>query len=312
MAIALRPFVPSDSEAAERVRRLAFGTLFGVPDPANFRLDIGLLPARCRTYPDGGFVAEEDGAMVGVAMANHWGGLGVFGPIAVDPAYWRRGVARQLLDITLPVFDRWGCRMSGLFTFPERPTHLRLYQSVGFWPRSLTAIMRRPVEEANAPPDALRLSEHASERAALIAQGAALTGSLFDGLDLSREIDMAAAHRLGDTVLLTEGSQVTGLALCHIGAGSEAGADTLYMKFAAVGSGPQAPQRFARLIDACNALAQDRDMKQLAAGVNVARINAYRLMMELGFRAVMQGIAMHRPYIEAYDRPEVFALDDWR
>ncbi len=36
------------------------------------------------------------------------------------------------------------------------------------------------------------------------------------------------------------------------------------------------------------------------------------LMVEQGYRAAMHGIAMHRPWIEVYDRPDVFALEDWR
>jgi hypothetical protein len=41
-------------------------------------------------------------------------------------------------------------------------------------------------------------------------------------------------------------------------------------------------------------------------------MEAYRLMMAAGFRTALQGIAMHRPWIEIYDRPDVFALEDWR
>ncbi|MGH7036132.1 MAG: hypothetical protein ACREFL_20590 [Stellaceae bacterium] len=41
-------------------------------------------------------------------------------------------------------------------------------------------------------------------------------------------------------------------------------------------------------------------------------MDAYRLLLGLGFRAMLQGVAMHRPWIEAYDHPDIFALDDWR
>jgi hypothetical protein len=26
----------------------------------------------------------------------------------------------------------------------------------------------------------------------------------------------------------------------------------------------------------------------------------------------MQGVGMHRPWIDIYDRPDIFALEDWR
>lgn len=313
MTIAIRALAEADIEAAEQLRRLAFGTLFGLPDPLSFRGDVSLLGARRWAFPDGGFVAEEGGELVGIAMANNWGSLGVFGPVAVHPDHWRKAIARQLLDACIPVFDDvWKNRVTGLFTFPERATHIRLYQSFDFWPRGLTAIMARPITGPSPVSTALSLAEATADRRDLITQCTALTDSLFAGLDLTREIEMLLAHRLGDVILLAEGSRIAGLALCHAGKGSEAGSDAVYVKFGCVRSGPDAPMRFSRLLDACNDFAHRSGAKQISAGVNLGRMNCYRQMLELGFRAGLQGVAMHRPWIEAYDRPEVFALDDWR
>src|SRR5215469_12153841 len=174
MAISIRAFGERDIDAAEHLRRLAFGTMAGLLDPMTFRGDASLLPARRWAYPDGGLLAEEDGEIVGAAMANRWGSLGIFGPIVVHPTRWRKSIARQLLAATMPTFERWGCRVVGLFTFPESPAHIRLYQTAGFWPRGLTAIMARPVGAANAVPGAIALTEQASARRALIAQCAEL------------------------------------------------------------------------------------------------------------------------------------------
>lgn len=312
MTIAIRVLTEQDVPAAERMRRLAFGTLLGLPDPLSFRGDAALMSLRQGAFPDGGFLAEENGEMLGVAMANNWGSLGIFGPVAVDPAQWRRGLARLLLDATLPAFERWHSRVVGLFTFPERPTHIRLYQSVGFWPRSLTAIMARGITGPSAVPEAISLAAHSSDRRHLIGQCADLTDAIFAGLDLTREIEMVVDKKVGDTILLTEGSQITGLAICHAGKGSEAGSGLAYIKFAAVRSGPTAPRRLARLLEACSDFAHHNGAAQISAGVNLGRMPAYRLMIDLGFRTTMQGVAMHRPWIEAYDRQDVFALDDWR
>ncbi len=46
----------------------------------------------------------------------------------------------------METFAEWGTRHVGLFTFADSPKHVGLYQKYGFWPRSLTAIMSRPVE----------------------------------------------------------------------------------------------------------------------------------------------------------------------
>ncbi len=312
MVVAIRALTENDIDEAERVRRLAFGTMFGLPDPLSFRGDAALLAGRHGAFPDGGVIAEENGEILGVAMANRWGSLGVFGPVAVHPAHWRKAIARHLLDAAMPIFDRWGSDVVGLFTFPERPAHVRLYQSFGFWPRSLTAIMMRPVSGAKDVPEAMSLADRPSERHSLIAQCADFTGEIFAGLDLTREIDLVIAHSLGDVILIADGSTIAGFAICHAGKGSEAGTGQAYIKFAAVRSGDGAAQRLTRLLDACDGFAYRRGATQLSAGVNLARMNAYRLLIDLGFRTTLQGVAMHRPWVEACDRPEVFVLDDWR
>jgi GNAT superfamily N-acetyltransferase len=312
MTVSIRPLTEADDAAAERVIRLAFGTMLGLPDPLKFRNGGELVAARRAACPDGAFAAEADGELVGIAIGSHWGSIGVFGPIAVHPQHWRGGVARALLDASMAAFDRWGNRIVGLFTFAERPVHVRLYQSYGFWSRSLTAIMARTVTTASPVPEALSLAAESTERDASIRQASAVTETICRGLDLGREIASILARNLGDVILLTEASRIVGLALVHHGRGSEAETGIAYVKFGCVAPGPQAARHFERLLAACNDFAHRRGAERLVAGVNMGCMTAYRLMIELGFRATMHGIAMHRPWIEAYDRPDVFALEDWR
>ena len=58
------------------------------------------------------------------------------------------------------------------------------------------------------------------------------------------------------------------MAVCHCGAGSEAGSDTCYVKVAAVRPGAGAGDRFERLLDACEAFAAESALEALVAGVN--------------------------------------------
>jgi hypothetical protein len=236
----------------------------------------------------------------------------VLGPVAVLPEDWKHGIARQMLGPTVDIIERWRCRLGGLFTFPQSASHLRLYQDFGFWPRFLTPVMMKAVA-ATAESAAGTVSlAGASDRASLIAGCGALTESVFAGLDLGREIAGVIDDGLGDVVILTEGSAVAGFAICHSGKGSEAGSTGCYVKFAIVRSGGDAAARLTRLIAGCEDFARSRGVAQISAGVSAGRIDAYKLLVALGFRAQLNGIAMHRPYQEAYDRPDVFALDDWR
>ena len=135
---------------------------------------------------------------------------------------------------------------------------------------------------------------------------------MYDGLDLTREIDAVHGQRLGDTVLLWEHDEVGGVAVCHYGAGSEAGSGACYVKVGAVRPGAGASERFGRLLEACEALAAGQGATRLLAGVNTARHEAYQHMLAHGFRTEMQGIAMQRGNDAGYNRPGIFLIDDWR
>ena len=311
MNVRVRGLRPDDLAAADRVYRLAFGTLLGLAEPSTYRGDADLIRSRARTYPDGAFVAELDGEIVGVSLANNWGSLGVLGPVAVDPRHWHEGIAKRLLEPTVEAFVRWQSRMVGLFTFPD-PGHLRLYQGFGFWPRYLIAVMTKDVDDRAPMPELLALSANPARREALIEGCHALAAEVFSGLDLRREMDTIIGHALGEVLILCGGADVTGFAICHCGRGSEGGSQSCYVKFALVRPGADAAQLFARLLAAANSFARGRGARQLTAGVNAGRHRAHRHLVESGFRTLLQGVAMHRPWGEAYDRPEVFALDDWR
>ena len=113
-------------------------------------------------------------------------------------------------------------------------------------------------------------------------------------------------------MLTWAGGELAGFAVCHAGAGTEAGSGKCYIKFGAVRSGPNAKREFRRLLDACREFARTREARTLDAGVNLARLDAYREMLQAGFRATMQGVAMQRNNDPGYNRPEVFLIDDWR
>ena len=284
-----------------------------MPDPAAFMGDADLVRTRWRAAPDGALGAYADGALVGSNFAARWGSFGFFGPLTVRHDLWNQGVARALLEPTMALFERWGTRQAGLFTFAQSPKHISLYQRFGFWPQYLTAVMAKPVAAAASTPDASRYSELAPrERAACLDECRALTGSVYPGLDVRIEIEAVAEQALGDTVLVRDGGTLVALAVCHVGAGSEAGSGAAYVKFGAARSGPSAAQSFDRLISACEEFARARGVGRLVAGVNAARHDAYRALLGRGFRTMLQGVAMLRPNDPGFNRGDCFVLDDWR
>src|ERR1700733_1962203 len=141
--IKLGPLKKNEVEEAARIVRLAFGTFLGLPDPLAFMDDRHYMAPRFNS-PNVKIVAARDGGrLIGSNVATRWGSFGFFGPLTVLPEYWDRGVAQQLLEATMAIFDRWGVRHTGLFTFAQSAKHVGLYQKFGYWPRYLTAIMTR-------------------------------------------------------------------------------------------------------------------------------------------------------------------------
>ena len=311
--ISTGPLEERDVQAADAVFRLAFGTALGLPDPQRFAAGAELVRTRRSADPAGAFKAECAGELVGCAFVTRWGSYALFGPLAVRPDYWNRGVGRRLWEVRLPLLERWGVSHAALFTRVDTK-NVHLYQEFGFWPGSLTALMARELQAA--PGGGARWSTFAALRGGARSGGldecGRLTGAIHPGLDVAREIRAVEQQRLGDTLLLHDAGALRGFAVCHVGAGSEAGPGVCYVKFAAAAPGAGAARRFERLLDACEAYAVARGAPRLVAGVNTGRHGAYRCLLDRGYRSFALGVAMHRPNEPGYDTPDIYALDDRR
>ena len=307
----------SELEEADRIVRLAFGTFLGLPNPLDFMGDRTFMAPRWRSTHVKVIAAREGNRLIGSNVATRWGSFGFFGPLTVLPEYWDRGVAQRLLETTMTIFDRWGLRHTGLFTFPQSAKHVGLYQKFGYWPRYLTAIMTRtpevnPGRKAN-PADAqvLLSALTKSQREQAIQACGKLTHNIDKGLDLAGEIRAVLAQRTGDVVLTYRRGVLDAFAVCLNGTGSEGGERTCYIKFGAAREGAGAGERFDKLLEACEAFAASREAT-IEAGVNLAREDAYRRMRSHGYRVAMQGVAMHRPHAEGFNRADAYVIDDWR
>ncbi|MFF0204565.1 GNAT family N-acetyltransferase [Streptomyces sp. NPDC005017] len=313
-SVSVRPLAGPDLDRADEIFRIAFGTFLGIPEPETFFGSADYVRTRWAADPHAAFAATVDGEIAGSNFAADWGSVGFFGPLTVRPDLWDQGIGRRLMEPVMDCFDTWENHHLGLFTFSHSPKHLELYRRYGFWPRFLTAVMRKQVAAKDPVPGRVLYGElSAAERPGALSLGRALTGAVYEGLDLEREIVAVQAQGLGDTVLLEgAGSGLDGLAVCHCGAGSEAGEDVCFVKFGAVRPGPEAADRFERLLDACERLAVDRGLGYLDAGMNLARQDAYRRMADRGFRTWLQGVTMHRPNEPGYSHPDAYVIDDWR
>ena len=311
--VVIRPLTEADLADADRVFRVAFGTFLGAPDPQRFFGDADFVRTRWHAGNTAAFAAVGEGRLVGSNFLTDWGSVGFFGPLTVDPACWSRGIAKRLMEPTVELFDTWGTRHAGLFTFAQSTMHVGLYQRFGFWPRFLTAVMSMPVGPPVPAHPGTRMSDLAvGDRPGALAAVRDLTGAVYPGLDLTREIESVLSQGLGDVVLIDDTATLQGVAICHLGAGTEAGGGNCYVKFGAVRPGQHAARHFDLLLDACYRLAADKGATGLAVGANAGRDKAWKALAQRGFRVGMQGVTMHRPNEAGYSHSDNYVIDDWR
>ena len=99
-------------------------------------------------------------------------------------------MAQRLLEATMVVFERWGLRHTGLYTFAHSTKHVALYQKFGYWPRYLTAIMTGPSEAKGAEAPTLLSSLKKSQREQAIQACGRLTNKIDKGLDLTGKSEL--------------------------------------------------------------------------------------------------------------------------
>jgi len=309
----IRPIEARDIPEANRVCNIAFGTYVGHPEPERFFGDLDYFRARVGAPNTAAFVAERNGELVASNLVTRWGSVAFFGPLSVRPDLWEAGIGKQLLAPTLETFTKWGITLRGLFTFAQSAKHVGLYHKHGFYPRFLTAVMGGRVRpEAKASAWTPWSAVPAAQRARAIAATRKMLDAIWPGLDVTDEFGVVEERNLGDTVLLGAPESPEGVAVCHIGPGTEAGKDVCYVKFGAVAPGPGAAERFGQLLDAVEALAAQRGVPFILLGVNTEREQAYKALLARGFKTRMQGVIMHAPNVPGYNAPDSYVLDDWR
>ena len=308
--VIVRDLRESDLTLADATLRSAFDTFTGVTSLFG---DKDYVRTRWLADPGAAFAAEQDGQLAGTNFATRWGTVGFFGPLSVRPELWGQGVASRLMEATVALFDRWGTAHAGLFTFAHSPKHHGLYQKFGFWPRFLTPVMTKaPIAPRRSPQPIRYTALPPAERARAVDACRELTATAYEGLDLDREIHAVESQGLGEVLLLDDSSGLAGMAVCHLGAGTEAGGQGCYVKFGLARPGPGAEVRFGRLLDACESLAVDNGADHIELGVNAGRHEAYAAVVARGYRVGLVGVSMHRANDEGYSRPGTWLVDDWR
>lgn len=274
--------------------------------------------------PWGCHVAEEnEGKIVGASLAVCWGSVGLFGPVAVLTPYQNQKIAQQLIQAAQDFFAENRVSLQGVVTFPYSPKHLVLYQKFEFKPRALVAITTRSLDRREPPGPVARSGRGAPEirrfsnseegkKKALLGRLRALTGRIYRGLDLTKEIEIVDGLALGDTLVLQKDGTPLGFAICHTPGVSEAPQGAVYVKYLAIDPAHRRPEHFAQLLAACEELGVSGGCQRIIAPVYTAHWRAYQTLLASGYQVDMLMIRMKRGKQADYEREDDFVLDDWR
>lgn len=165
--------------------------------------------------PQGSFVALDDSDRpVGYIFTRTFGRVGFFGPFGVVPKHQASHLGKTLVQATVQYMERSGCTTIGLETMPETAYNIGLYTKLGFRMSSLTLRVHKelPPGGSDLPGNVAVVSQPAP---ALLERVRAISASLEDGLDLSKEVGLLRRHPIGACLTYAMGGDVVGFALCY-------------------------------------------------------------------------------------------------
>jgi GNAT superfamily N-acetyltransferase len=119
--------------------------------------------------PDGFWIAEDDGGLVGVTISVVHGPLWYLGFLFLRPGTQYQGVGRHLIELGLAVADKAGATNRALVTFAFNRVSIALYLRYGLYPReplyavagSASAIATMNRAESDLPTETIGLEAQA-------------------------------------------------------------------------------------------------------------------------------------------------------
>lgn len=313
--IAIRPMRPDDLPAVDAINEAAFGRvladLYGVRPPRVFAP--GMFAFRRDRDPGGCFVAEaENGRIVGSIYSVHWGSLGWFGPLAVDPDHQNQAAGQALVRACIDYWEALGVRVGGLETFPHSAKHLHVYAKLGFAPLGLTLALDKTVAPTGAalPADIARWSDFsAAEQTDLRSVVDRLSDRFLPGLRLGSELGAEANQR--ETLVLRRDGGLIGFAVCHTAPLLRPGRAAIDVPLAALDPSRAGPGDLIALFAAVEDLGRSAGARSVSTRVYGHYQTAYQALTAAGYRITGSSVRMKSGPEAAYDRPNFLLLDNW-
>lgn len=140
----IRPFRPEDLARVEEITVDSFGP---VSIDCNIEREFGLVAGKdwrarkardvrsdCEVHPEGVFVTEEDGEIIGYVTTrlDRFTGIGRIPNLAVDERYRARGIGTDLIQHAIDWMREQGMAMAKIETLAQNERGQALYPRFGF------------------------------------------------------------------------------------------------------------------------------------------------------------------------------------
>ena len=161
-------------------------------------------------WRDGG----PKGDIVAFNMVHHSDAEGWMGPLVVRTDLQGHGAGKEVVERGISWLREKGARTIGLETMPRTMDNIGFYSGLGFVPGRLTITLTLDAKSSDEPVELLgRTSVQEREEEMIGIRD--LVASVAPGYDFTREIELTDTLSLGDTLLLRQGGELVGFALCH-------------------------------------------------------------------------------------------------
>jgi GNAT superfamily N-acetyltransferase len=317
----IRPMAPDDLPQVERIIDAETATRQQEAEAA--QAGSRLVQSRFQKDPAGCFVAEgPTHGIIGALLSITWGSVAWLGPVAVHPEFQGKGVEPQLLQAVLDYWEPMALSVQGLEADPALPTQIEFYASLGFRPQFLTATLigsvdpdrpREPIRQRSPSFELLRLSQLSGDlEETMLGNCRRISERHYPGLDYSKELESVKNLHLGDTLLLAVGERLYGFAICHATLGSEADANSCYVKALLIDPAIDDQETLLALVEACEGYARMQQLKTVRLGVNLACWEGYQAVAARGYQMQQLRLRMVRPIDDLLSDISPFHFNDWR
>lgn len=240
---------------------------------------------------------DERGELVAFNVAHHSGVEGWMGPLAVRPDRQGLGLGKAIIRWAVEWLMERRVGVIGLETMPRTVENIGFYSKLGFVPGHLTITLTGEVQRS-VRGRFIRMSELSQrERSSWVSRLRDALTRAAPGYDFTRELELTSQLSLGDAVVIASGTEAGGFALYHSIPLAEARpADELRVLKLYAGS----LEGFDKLMVALESCAAKHKLRRVAVRCQTAYAQAYRYLIERGYRARWTDLRM---WLEGHAEP---------